>query len=79
MRYGSSCYHFVPGHADWMTAYLKCKTVGAELVSIETREENAFLKNHIRKSQHLTSNFNSCFFIQLTPQSMTMSFWAKQA
>ena len=56
-RHGSSCYFFVPALVNWLTAFIRCRMSGAQLVSIESQEENAYLINYIKKKNHLKCNY----------------------
>ncbi|CAG2246877.1 unnamed protein product [Mytilus edulis] len=44
-RFGGSRYKFLPGLIDWSTAEGYCKVQGGNLTTIETKEENDFLRS----------------------------------
>ena len=56
-RLNGSCYKFVTTPTEWMKAYLKCREEGADLVMIETREENAYLHNYIKGAAMLRMEY----------------------
>ncbi|XP_014670871.1 PREDICTED: C-type lectin domain family 4 member C-like [Priapulus caudatus] len=43
----ASCYLFSQHTSNWFAASRNCKSVGAELVVIETAEEDSFIRGHI--------------------------------
>ncbi|XP_013415552.1 ladderlectin-like [Lingula anatina] len=50
-QFGSSCYYFksVGGSAlSWDQARTKCRSLSADLVSIETKEEHEFIKKNLK-------------------------------
>ena len=53
MAFRNSCYKFVTVKANWDDAEEKCLADGAELVVIESAEENTFLRRHILSNVHL--------------------------
>ena len=51
--FGISCYKFVSEKKNWFEASKDCRADGANLVAMETANENAFLRNYIKSSNHL--------------------------
>ena len=51
-KYKSSSYLFMTASVDWLTAHMNCLTCGAQLVSIETEDENEYLRNVTKNTPH---------------------------
>ena len=55
VRFRNSCYKFVTVKANWTHSEKKCKEDGAELVVMESAEENTFIRNYIISKEHLNN------------------------
>lgn len=58
--FGSSCYRLYTSYQNWNDAKKNCQSFGAELVKIETEEENQFIKREYLK------NFRRHYWIGLS-------------
>ncbi|XP_034331490.2 perlucin [Magallana gigas] len=62
IHHGLSCYSFITGLlSDWMEAVTFCRDVDAQIVEIQTNEENNFLKNYL-----LHNHKNADFWVGAT-------------
>jgi len=48
VKLGDSCYHFSAERSTWYDADSKCRKMGALLLSIDSKEEEFYIKLHMR-------------------------------
>ncbi|XP_055369001.1 CD209 antigen-like protein C isoform X2 [Betta splendens] len=87
-QHGGSCFYFSSNKLTWNQSRSDCKGRGADLVQINSKEEQRFLENKV--GEKMTS-YNDMFWIGLTdskeegrwlwvddsPLNTSLSFWCK--
>ncbi|XP_046363385.2 C-type lectin lectoxin-Thr1-like isoform X3 [Haliotis rufescens] len=81
MQYGGSCYTIITSQRDWTEASTDCGIYGAHLIHIETKAENDFIKNYLKKFTKTGASLTSWIGLsdmigswQWTPQGEPVSF-----
>ncbi|XP_011491347.2 C-type lectin domain family 4 member E-like [Oryzias latipes] len=78
IRFGSSCYFFSEGSKSWDKAREFCRARGADLVVINTKEENAFISK-LKKQQFwigLSDRDLEGTWKWVDGSPLTLQFWA---
>ncbi|XP_038151963.1 CD209 antigen-like protein E [Cyprinodon tularosa] len=63
VRFEETCYYFSTNKFSWEESRNRCREAGAELVKVETREEQYFLRNNLNRKM---KSFDDMFWIGLT-------------
>ncbi|XP_046568009.1 C-type lectin lectoxin-Thr1-like [Haliotis rubra] len=81
VQYGGSCYIIITSQRDWTKAATDCGIYGAHLIHIETKAENDFIKNYLKKFANSGASLTSWIGLtdmvgswQWTPQGKPLSF-----
>ncbi|XP_067676343.1 perlucin-like [Haliotis asinina] len=81
VQHGGSCYTIITSQRDWTEAATDCGIYGAHLIHIETKAENDFIKNYLKKFAQAGAKLTSWIGLsdmlgswQWTPQGGSLSF-----
>ncbi|MEQ2228451.1 hypothetical protein ILYODFUR_008910 [Ilyodon furcidens] len=89
VRFEGTCYYFSTNQFSWEESRSRCREAGADLVKVDSREEQYFLRSHLNGKMN---SFNDMFWIGLTDSveegrwfwvdgselSESLWFWSKQ-
>ncbi|XP_063250353.1 C-type lectin domain family 6 member A-like [Prinia subflava] len=85
-RFQRSCYFLSPDKMNWAESEQNCTGMGSQLVVINSKEEQVFLKQQIKQSPQRENFYIGLFedkagqwqWVDKTPYNVTAAFWRKE-